>query len=184
MNFRKHSELSGRHALFSPSKYTWINKDEAALAEYIQNEKRKELGIRLHRLRHEHIELNLKMPRSQNSLNQFINDRIGYRMTSEQPLFYSNYVFGTSDAISFDKNRLRIHDLKTGKTPAHMEQLVIYAALFCLEYGINPKDIETELNIYQSNDILTFSPTPDDIREVSEKIILRDKIAQDIDMNR
>ena len=29
---------------------------------------------------------------------------------------------------------LRIHDYKSGITPAKMDQLMIYAALFCLEY--------------------------------------------------
>lgn len=39
---------------------------------------------------------------------------------------------------------LRIHDLKTGISPVHMDQLLIYAALFCLEYKIKPGSIDTD----------------------------------------
>lgn len=51
-------------------------------------------------------------------------------MTPEQILYYSDRWFGTADSIAFDKNMLRIHDLKTGRRPAKMEQLMVYAALF------------------------------------------------------
>ena len=50
------------------------------------------------------------------------------KMTPEQILYYSDNCFGTADAILFRNNFLRIHDLKTGKIPAHMEQLEIYAS--------------------------------------------------------
>jgi len=62
-------------------------------------------------------------------------------MTPEQVLYYSGNCFGTADSIAFKNNLLRIHDLKTGAVPAHMEQLFIYDALFCLEYRIHPQDL-------------------------------------------
>ena len=84
----------------------------------------------------------------------YVNDAIGFKLRPEQILYYSPNCFGTADAIDLRGDLLRIHDLKTGKVPAHIEQLMIYAALFCLEYGIKPSDIDTELRIYQGDDIL------------------------------
>lgn len=78
------------------------------------------------------------------------------------------------------KSRLDIHDLKTGKVPAHIEQLMIYAALFCLEYGIKPSDIDTELRIYQSDDILVEKPDPNDILAITKKIIEADKVIEQV----
>jgi hypothetical protein len=110
----------------------------------------------------------------------YVNDAIGFRMTPEQPLFYSKNCFGTADAISFRKNLLRIHDLKTGVTPASMHQLEIYAALFCLEYSVNPKDISIELRIYQSNEIYIHNPDAEDILEIMDKIAKFDKAIEDV----
>lgn len=103
----------------------------------------------------------------------YVNDAIGYRMLTEQPLRYSENSFGRADAIQFyDKEKLlRIHDLKTGKMPAKLRQLEVYAALFCLEYNYKPEDISMELRIYQSNDILVGIPTAVDIRPLMEKIV-------------
>ena len=105
-----------------------------------------------------------------------VNDAIGYRMTPEQVLYYSENCFGTADAIKFSKDFLRIHDLKTGDIPAHMQQLEIYTALFCLEYGIKPGDIGIELRIYQNNEILKEVPTPEIILPIMDKIKSFDKI--------
>ena len=101
-------------------------------------------------------------------------------MVPEQPLFYSENWFGTTDAITFRNRMLRIHDLKTGVIPAHMEQLEIYAALFCLEYKIKPADIEMELRIYQNNQILYENPTAETIVPIMDKIITFDKVINKI----
>ena len=61
-----------------------------------------------------------------------------------------------------------------------MEQLEIYAALFCLEYKIKPADIDIELRIYQSDDIMIFNPTVEDIVPIMDKIITSDKIISKI----
>ena len=98
----------------------------------------------------------------------------------EQMLYYSDNCFGTADAISFKQNVLRIHDLKTGEIPAHMEQLLIYAALFCLEYRVKPGDIQIELRIYQHNEILLHEPTADEILPIMDKIISFDKVLKQI----
>ena len=99
-------------------------------------------------------------------------------MDTEVVLYYSDRFFGTADAISFRNRELRIHDLKTGKIPAHMEQLEIYAALFCLEYKIKPGDIDIELRIYQNDDILCHNPTAEDILPIMDKIVHLDKILE------
>ena len=106
----------------------------------------------------------------------YVNDAIGFRMTVEQPLFYSENCFGTADAISFRNRLLRIHDYKSGVTPARMEQLEIYTALFCLEYKIKPVDIDIELRIYQSDEIIVHNPTAEDLVPIIDKIISFDKV--------
>ena len=105
-----------------------------------------------------------------------MNDAIGYKMDTEVVLFYSPYFFGTADSISFRNNTLRIHDLKTGKTPVHMEQLEVYAALFCLEYKVKPGDISMELRIYQNDAIIVHNPTAEDIVPIMDRIIYLDKM--------
>ena len=52
-----------------------------------------------------------------------------------------------------------------------MEQLEIYAALFCLEYKVKPSDIEIELRIYQNDEILVHNPTAEDIVPIMDKIV-------------
>ena len=106
----------------------------------------------------------------------YVNDAIGYKMTPEQILFYSPVAFGTADAISFRDGMLRIHDLKTGLTPASVHQLEVYSALFCLEYDFKPSEIQMELRLYQSNEVLIHEPETDDILPVMDKIITFDKI--------
>ena len=76
---------------------------------------------------------------------------------------------------------LRIHDLKTGKTKVHIEQLEIYAALFCLEYKIKPNEIEMELRIYQNDEVLYHIPEPDHIFKIMDKIIHLDKVLQQLE---
>ena len=75
---------------------------------------------------------------------------------------------------------MRIHDLKTGITPVHIEQLEVYAALFCLEYDIKPGEIEMELRIYQNDEVLFANPTAEDIVPIMDKIIRFDRIIQEV----
>lgn len=109
------------------------------------------------------------------TVKTYIHDGVSFKMTTEQPLVYSLYFYGTADCISFRDKVLRIHDLKTGSIPAHIEQLEIYAALFCLEYNIKPIDISIELRIYQNDEILHHEPSADDISPIMELIRIRDK---------
>lgn len=109
------------------------------------------------------------------TLRAYINDAIGFKMKPELVLFYSKYCFGTADTISFRNKILRIHDFKSGDMPASMDQVMIYAALFCLEYKIDPADIKIELRIYQSGEVKMYEPTATEIVDISNRIIESDK---------
>ena len=171
MNFKKHSSLEGKHAFLGASKYHWINYDDDKLIESYSKFQATLNGTILHDFACQCITLGQKLPKSQKTLNMYVNDAIGFKMKPEQVLYYSDNCFGTADAIVFRNNLLRIHDLKTGVTRAHMEQLEIYAALFCLEYNKKPSDIDMELRIYQNNEILVHNPTVEDILPIMDKII-------------
>lgn len=176
MNFNKHYALEGQHAFLSASQYHWLNYSEEKLKDRFYTWKAAQRGTELHELAAKLINMGVTLPRTKQTLNMYVNDGIGYKMTTEQVLYYSDNCFGTADSISFKKDFLRIHDLKTGVTPAHMEQLEIYAALFCLEYGIKPGDIRMELRLYQNDEKIIFNPTAEDIFPIMDKIITSDKI--------
>lgn len=175
MILKKHSELVGKHAFLSPSKYHWINYDDDKLDRVFTMAMAAARGDRLHALAHSLIREGVKLSRSQKTLNMYVNDAIGYRMTPEQPLFYSDNAFGTADALSFRNNLLRVHDLKTGFTPTKIHQQEVYAALFCLEYGFRPFDIAMELRIYQNDEVQIYVADPDVIFHIMDKIISFDK---------
>ncbi|MCI8992281.1 MAG: hypothetical protein HFG80_06070 [Eubacterium sp.] len=180
MNFNKHSNLEGRHAFLGASKYHWINYDENKVAESYSRFLAIQKGTQLHEFAAQCIRIGQKLPRSHKTLNMYVNDAIGFRMIPEQVLFYSENCFGTADAISFRNKFLRVHDYKSGMFPAHMEQLFVYAALFCLEYGIKPADIEMETRLYQSDDILIANPTVEEIAPIMDKIVTFDRIISKI----
>jgi hypothetical protein len=145
-------------------------------------EKARAKGTELHEFAAQCIRLGIKLPNSKKTLNMYVNDAIGYGMKPEQPLYYSEYCFGTADTISFRKNLLRIHDYKSGATPARMEQLKIYAALFCLEYNVDPGKIEIELRIYQSDQVFVYKPDAEEIRIIMNTIMNFDKILEKIEV--
>lgn len=181
MRFTKHSDLEGLHAPFSASSSSWLNYDDEKAISVYSNKKAAEMGSRLHAWAKETIDLGIKQPRSNKTLYSYVNDAIGFKMKTEVVLFYSKYFFGTADAISFRNGRLRIHDLKTGVTKVHMEQLMIYAALFCLEYKIKPQDIEMELRIYQNDEILYHNACTEDIEPIMDKIVHLNKLLENLE---
>ena len=210
MVFTKHSELEGLHAFLSPSQYHWINYSKDKLIERYLNSLAVEKGTRLHEFARDAIRLNRLQRKDKDTVNMFVNDAIGYKMDSELSLFYSWKCFGTADAISYKRNYLRIHDLKTGKTEAHMEQLRIYAALFCLDYqgqvrelrkngvddaaiarkfDVSTKEIHfdpelmsgIELRIYQSGDIRTEMADPQEIKRLMDVIVAYDRVLREIE---
>ena len=181
MIFNRHLNLEGLHATFSPSQSSWLRYDADRAVEVYLNRKASELGSRLHRWAKETIDLGIKQPRSKKTIYAYVNDAIGFGMDTEVVLFYSERFFGTADAISFRNGVLRIHDLKTGRIPANMEQLEIYAALFCLEYKIKPGDIEMELRIYQNDEIIIHKPTTEDIAPIMDHIVHLNKVLEELD---
>lgn len=181
MRFNTHYNLEGLHAPFSASKSSWLRYDDDKAIEVYSTRKANEMGTLLHEWAKSTIDLGIKQPRSNKTLYSYVNDAIGFKMSTEVVLFYSERFFGTADAICFRKNMLRIHDLKTGRIKAKMEQLEIYAALFCLEYNIKPNDISMELRIYQSNEVICHEPDPEDILVIMNRIVHLDKIFKKID---
>lgn len=175
MNFNKHSHIEGQHAFLSASKYHWVNYDEEKLASSFSKYLATQRGTRLHEFASECIDLGIKLPKTKNTMNMYVNDAIGYKMKTEQPLYFSENCFGTADAISFKQKMLRIHDLKTGTSPTSMRQLEVYTALFCLEYNVKPSDIDIELRLYQCDDVIVYTPTIEDILYIMDKIITFDR---------
>jgi len=175
MIFNKHFNLVGQHAFLSASKYHWINYDDEKLERVFIAAMAAQRGTELHALAHQLIRLGVKLPRTQKTLNMYVNDALGFRMTPEQVLYYSDNCFGTADAISFRRGTLRISDLKTGVSPTSEHQLEVYAALFCLEYMMKPFDMAIELRIYQSDEVREYAADPDMIAHIMDKIISFDK---------
>ena len=190
MNFNRHYNLEGLHAPFSASQSAWLRYDDEKAKEVYERKKAAERGSRLHAWAKDTIDLGIKQPKSKKTLYEYVNDAIGFKMATEVVLFYTDRFFGTADAISFRKNPktgrmiLRIHDLKTGvvgNADAHIEQLEVYAALFCLEYKQKPHEIDMELRVYKKDEVVFCEPDPEDIVSVMNKIIHLDKLLAKID---
>lgn len=204
MEFNRHKEFEGKHAILAPSQPHWLRyTDEDLYQKYLSNYAQS-MGTSLHSLAETLISNRVKlkktdknvvlvhllkdgipraaidMDRIYDNFMAYVNDAIGFRLTPEQMLVYSEYCFGTADAISFRNNFLRIHDYKSGTTPAKMEQLIVYAALFCLEYSIKPGTIEMELRIYQNDEINIANPGADDIAPIMDIIMHHDKYLRDM----
>ena len=183
MNWNTHY-VKQEHAFLGASKFRWIRYNDDQLKQSWKSFRAIQEGTELHAYAKMAIEHGIWQRDSKDTLSQYINDAIGYKMSPEVLLYYSDNCFGTTDAICFDdKNKfLRIHDLKTGKTPAHMEQLLIYNALFCLDYKIKPADIHSELRIYQNDDKVIYEPKTDEIAHIMSRIISADKIINTMKM--
>jgi len=160
----------GSHALFGASNYHWLDYDFDKAVTYIRNMRAKERGTQLHAFAAKAIEYRRPLS-GRDTLAKYINDAIKFGMDTEVALYFSPYYFGTTDAICVDRNKLRISDLKTGVTPASMKQLLIYDALYCLEYNVNPNEIEHELRIYQNDEVALEKPKGADVRPIMDKIV-------------
>jgi hypothetical protein len=161
--FNRHPKLEGKHAILSPSNYHWLNDDEEKLRKRLKNARAAARGDSLHALAAHAISEGVRLYPDGSTLSLYVNDAVELGMEAEKTLFYSLNAFGHADAIGFELypvpdgnvlGCLRIHDLKTGVTPASMKQLYVYAAYFCLEYGFKPYEIEGELRLYQNDAIV------------------------------
>ena len=205
MNFTNHKELVGKHSMLAPSQPYWLNYSEDQLFQKFVSNYAQSMGTLLHELAETLIKNGIKIKKTDktmvlvhllkngipraaidldriyNNFMTYVNDAVGFKLTPEQPLVYSEYCFGTADAISFRNNQLRIHDYKSGTLPAKMEQLMVYAALFCLEYRVKPADIEIELRVYQNDEVLYHRPEPDEITVIMDRIIYLDNLLEKVD---
>lgn len=175
MKFNRHYNLIGQHAKFSASQPSWTNYSDEKLEARLVTMLAAQRGTELHAFAAFAIKLGEKLPRSPKTLNMYVNDAIGFRMEPEMVLYYSDHFFGTADAISFRKNLLRISDLKTGVHAANVRQLVVYAALFCLEYGFKPAEIEMEFRIYQNDEVQIYIGDYQEVTQVMSTIVAFDK---------
>lgn len=204
MEWNKHPELVNRHTFLSPSKYAFLRKTDEELVNSYYGSFATDIGTATHafaadciKLRHEldegdwrHLEFELlrrKFPREAFDLDfifptvqRYVNDSIGRNMDPEIGLMYSSLCGGTADAIAFRRKKLYIHDLKTGTTPAKIDQLMGYAALFFLEYGYKPESTHTELRIYQAGDIFVCEPNSAEVREVMDAIVHADLVLHNL----
>lgn len=188
MQWNNHYALKDTHAFLSPSQYSWVNYDEPKLEERVNNQKLVQRGTELHKYAEIAISNKINQTKNRKTINEYINDAIGFRMTPEVTLYYSKWIYGTADAISFrkepkvskDAKVLRIHDLKTGVHPAKLTQLEIYAALFCLEYHVLPADIITILRIYQFDEVYEEECTSEIIVPIMDKIKRFSKIIDEM----
>jgi hypothetical protein len=175
MIFNRHSDLQGKHAFLSPSNYHWLNYTEQKLEARYASYQSARRGTDLHALAHESVRLGVKLSRSNRALSTYVNDAIGYKMQCEQPLYYSDNCFGTADTIAFRRNKLRIHDLKTGIIATSFHQLEVYTAIFFLEYGIDPTTVDVELRIYQRDEVRVHIPYAEAIIEIMDTIVQFDQ---------
>jgi hypothetical protein len=180
MRFRDHSNLAGKHAFLSPSSYHWVNYDEQKMEASIFASFAARRGSDLHDLAQRMITLGVKLPDTTQTLNQYVNDCIGFRMTPEQTLYYSPNCYGHADAIGFGKMKLRVFDLKTGINKTKVTQLEVYAALFCLEYDFKPINIEMEFRIYQNDQVQLFEGDPLEVTRIMDHIVVYDRRIEEL----
>jgi len=178
MRFREHLEIEGSHAFMGASKYHWIHDDLEKIERRWDNQFASARGTRLHRLAKFCIEERQRLADLPLTLNMYVNDAIGFRMTPEVAFVYSENCFGTADAAKFEKGIFRVHDLKTGQHPASFHQTEVYCALFCLEYDVNPYDIEMIMRIYQSDQVFEQVADPNAIRAIMDRVLQYDPLIE------
>ena len=205
MKWKTYSIPEGNHALFGGSNYSWINYTAEDFINRYRSKIASGIGTAVHdaaktlidgRIKITEDDWNLiryileenKFPRNIDcipilkNLIPYVNDAISYGMDTEILLYYSDNFYGTADTICFDEKKkfLRIHDLKTGLIPGHMEQLLIYMALFCLSYKYQPYEISAELRIYQGGEILYFCPSLEDVVPIVDQIVTGNKLITEL----
>ena len=169
MRSSRYSHLAGQHATLSASQGAWTNYDVEQLEVRYKSKLAAQRGTELHEFAAQCIRLKQKLEDLPLTMNMYVNDAIGYRMTPEYVLFVHPDAFGTADAIDDRDEFLRIHDLKTGLKETTVRQLEIYAAYYCLEQKKDPMKLEgMEFRIYQNDDIATYEGDPLTVRNIME----------------
>lgn len=138
-------------------------------------------GVEQHRYAAICIEEGIVQDDETTTVGMYINQCLQYKMSAEVVLFYSPNAFGTVDAIAYRHRLLRISDLKTGVTRTSEHQLEVYAALFCLEYEIDPFSLrDIELRIYQDATVRVYIGDPYFIKGIMDKIVKFDKLLNEL----
>lgn len=180
MRWNNHWQIEGKHAFLGASKYHWIRYDLEKMKRIWTNKFASEQGVRLHNLAAFCIKERVKLADNGTTLSMYVNDAIGFKMTPEQVLVFSDNCFGTADAIAFRDMILRVHDLKTGVHAGSFDQTRIYCALFCLEYDINPYDIQMIMRIYQADQVFEELADPDEVKRIMDWIRVCDKAIEEM----
>lgn len=210
MRWHDHSDIEGKHAFLSPSKKSWLNYDIDKLEAAYVNSWATTIGTVLHSFAEIRIKRRKRLTKScRDTLDQFmyengipvklidvdkyfdnlslfVNESIGFRMEPEVGLKISDDCFGHTDAISFDERDriLRISDYKSGMTEPSMDQLLIYAALFFIEYkkelNLELSNFRTELRLYFQEQVLYFEPDEQTMAHVVDTVLCQNKAVQTI----
>lgn len=197
MQWHDHSNwIFDEHSFLSPSKKTWVNyDDETLIKNYKSYLTQPKLGTAVHDLANRLILKEHKLNKTEwclvawdlediyglpkfaiskslifENLRLFVNDSITYKCQTEQRLIYTPHAFGKADAIQLIDNTLYIFDLKTGANPADIDQLISYAALFCLEYNVKPSNLKFDLRLYQYDSIITDPNITPEVVEARMKV--------------
>ena len=131
MNFNKHFDKEGKHAILSASSWRWLNDDKDSLVKRISSQYAQTIGTILHSIAYKHIKFRIKMNKFDKknvmlellsngipgividtvdfdsmyeNLMNYVNDCVGFKMYPEVVLYYSDNFFGTTDAISYNEN--------------------------------------------------------------------------------
>ena len=144
--------IQDKHALFSPSEKAWIRYDKEKIVNKVQQAEAILRGTLLHELAASCIKLKVTLGKENGIISEYVQDCIQCGCETERQVYYSEYIYGTADAIRFDVDArlLYIFDLKTGEKAVPIDQVLIYAAIWCLEHGISPEDINYDLRIYSN----------------------------------
>lgn len=180
MQWNNHYRLRDTHAFLSASQWHWLRDDKEKLIKRYKSFLAVKEGDKLHKLAKALIDAGIYVADNKHTFGMYVNDSIRLGMDAEVLLYYSDNCYGTADSILYLPGFLEIHDLKTGRIPAHMEQLKIYAALFCLEYHVDPENLEIRLRIYQHSEIISEDPDPSEIRAIMDKIVESDEIIDEL----
>lgn len=182
MRFHEHSKLEGKHSFMSPSQPAWLRYDDQKLERRFLEHLAALRGTEEHEYAKRAIKLGHRMAEEPKTMNMYVNDCIGWRMKPEVTLRWSEFCYGTADAVGFYESKmlLRISDLKTGKTRTTFDQLLAYAALFCLEYEYDkPWELDFELRIYQSNRVKLEIPDPHDVFVAMDRILTGSRLLEE-----
>lgn len=197
MIWHDHSKLKGTHAFCSASNFSWRNYDLVKLEQIKVSSYAAPIGTALHELAAEYIKKGFEIKKTDKhgilgylvvqkkfpqkvididyifpNFMAYVNDGIRFSMDPEVVLYYSDNFFGTADCLSWENGILQISDLKTGKSEPKFTQLENYAALFCLEYKVKPKDIKQIIfRLYHGEELMVAEPPSDILNPVIDQIV-------------